>query len=84
MPYLGMNWEDNIKMDLKQSRCGLIGTGLPRGFVCGCCEHAIETVGSVEAWEYLDWLTTCHLLKASDAWSELVARECRLILTLGF
>jgi hypothetical protein len=41
--------------------------------VVGCCEHGNELLGSIKWWEFIEWLSSCWLLKNdSDPFGELV------------
>jgi hypothetical protein len=52
-----LTWVDNIKMDLRERRCGgmdWIDLAQDRGSVEGCCEHGYEPSGSIKYWEVLE------------------------------
>jgi hypothetical protein len=39
-------WKDNIKMDLREVKCGMDSSGSGQGSVAGHCEHGNEPLGS--------------------------------------
>jgi hypothetical protein len=43
-------WEDNIKMDLKETECecGLDSSDSGLGLIVGLCEHSKESLGSIK------------------------------------
>ena len=54
-------WEDNIKMDLQDVRCGgygLDGAGSREGQVAGTCECGNEPSGFIKYGQFLDQLKT--------------------------
>jgi hypothetical protein len=54
---LRIDWEDNIRMDLREirwGRCGLDSSGSGYGPVAGSCEHSNELTGSIKDGKFRD------------------------------
>jgi hypothetical protein len=47
-------WEDGIKIDLREIRCGLVSAGSGQGPVVGSFEHSTEHPGSMSGREFID------------------------------
>jgi hypothetical protein len=47
-------WEDNIRIDIRETGCGLDSSGSEWGPVTGSCEHDNEPLGSIKGKEFLD------------------------------